>query len=130
MARVGIYIGDKEIIRRYVGDKIVWRKSYYTQVYSGRYIVLINDRNGLEKEFKIYGDGFKQLVGNMGEGKIELNDNTALFKSLKCEFINGRYDDAEHYSAIITFLNQQDKDLFVKSDYHHTNIKIFKKVYK
>lgn len=130
MTRNAIYVGGKEIIRRYVGNKIVWRKSYYTLVLSGMYIVLINNRNGLEKEFKIYGDGLHRLVGNMGEGKIELNGNTALFESLKCDLINGRYDDAEHQRAIITFLNQQDTDLFVNSSYDSIDIKIFKKVYK
>ena len=29
MEREGIYVGDKEIVRRYVGDKLVWRKAYY-----------------------------------------------------------------------------------------------------
>ena len=130
MARVGIYVGGKEIIRRYVGDKIVWRKAYYTQVYSGLYGVEINERQGLEKEFKIYGDGFHGLVGHLGEGGIELNGKIALFNSLDCEHVSGGYRDVEHQKAIITFLNQNDKNLFLNGHIYSANIKIFKKAYK
>ena len=130
MARVGIYVGGKEIIRRYVGDKIVWRKAYYTQVYSGLYTITINERQGLEKEFQIYGDGFHQLVGSLGEGKIELNGNIAQFTSLNCEFVSGSYYSVEHQKAIITFLTQNDKNIFQTNRINDANIKIFKKVYK
>lgn len=32
MARVGIYVGGKEIVRRYVGDKLVWQKWKWRQI--------------------------------------------------------------------------------------------------
>lgn len=130
MAREGIYVGGKEIVRRYVGDKLVWRKIYYEQVYSGTYVVTIDERPGLEKEFKIYGDGLHRLVGNLGEGKIELNGSIASFKSLNCEFVSGSYYALEHQKAIITFLTQNDKNIIQTNRVNDANIKIFKKVYK
>ena len=32
MTRVGIYVGGKEIVRRYVGDKLVWQKWKWRQI--------------------------------------------------------------------------------------------------
>lgn len=32
MSRVGIYVGGKEIVRRYVGDKLVWQKWKWRQI--------------------------------------------------------------------------------------------------
>lgn len=32
MARVGIYVDGKEIVRRYVGDKLVWQKWKWRQI--------------------------------------------------------------------------------------------------
>lgn len=130
MARNGIYIGNKEIVRRYVGDKLVWRKSYYTKVFSGIYTVETLDKYGLKIEARVHGANWASYTGIIEEGKIELDDNLVFFSKLEADVYTDSYNYKTYNRLIITFLNQTDKNKIPFKFRPNADIKIFKKVYK
>ena len=133
MARNAIYVGGKEIIRRYVGNKIVWRKFYYKQIFSGNYFVHMRGTEGLDLVLDIYSNHSQELVGNFGEGKVEFNGGVVSFSRLNGRFINDSNIRNNRQVVTITFFNSYDKDTF-RSYYSQTtineNIKVFIKAYK
>lgn len=130
MARNAIYVGGKEIIRRYVGNKIVWRKSYYAQEFSGRYYVKTQDHSGLKMEFRVYGASYASYIKTIGDGRLELEGNIAFFSKLEADIYTNSYNNETYNRLIITFLNQSDKNKFLWKIFSSADIKIFKKAYK
>lgn len=128
MARNGIYVGGKEIIRRYVGDKVVWRKSYYAQVFSHRGEIEIQDKYGLTIELQVYAYGTTVYNGTIDDGRIEVDGNIAYFRRLEADLYTNSYNNRTYNRMVITFLNQSDKNKFLWKKF--TNVKIFKKAYK
>lgn len=128
MAREGIYVGGKEIVRRYVGDKIVWRKSYYAQVFASRGDIEIPFQDGLKIEFRRYGYSSSVYNGTIDDGRLELDGNIAYFSRLEADLYTNSYNNQTYNRMIITFLNENDKNKFIGKRF--TNIKIFKKAYK
>ena len=130
MARQGIYVGGKEIIRRYVGDKIVWRKSYYAQVFASRGDVDTQEKNELKVEFQYHyiGASASPFNGTIEEGRIELDNYTAYFSRLEADVYTNSYNNRTYNRIVVTFLNQSDKNKFLWKIFN--NIKIFKKAYK
>ena len=112
MERNAIYVGGKEIIRRYVGNKIVWRKFYYKQIFSGNYFVHFREREGVDLVLEIYSNNSQELVGNFGEGKIEFNEYVVSFSRLNGRFINDSSTQSNRQIVTITFFNRNDKDIF------------------
>lgn len=128
MARNGIYVGGKEIIRRYVGDKIVWRKSYYAQVFSHRAEIEIQDKYGLAIELQIYRYDTRYYNGTIDDGRLEVDGKIAYFRRLEADLYTNSYNNRTYNRIVITFFNQSDKEKFLWQTF--TNIKIFKKAYK
>lgn len=129
MAREGIYVSGKEIIRRYVGDKIVWRKSYYQNAFGRFGNVLVRNSDGLSLNFFVSkGDLNTGYSGFIRNGKIKLNDIEANFLTVQ----DGVYDDnlSGQYSSIkVTFLNQYDKNRFEQKLYTNVSFSIKSKAY-
>lgn len=131
MAREGIYIGGKEIVRRYIGDKIVWRKSYYTKEYSDRGNVNIRDDSGLKIEFQFQtGRAYSGFTGTLEEGRVELEGRMALFSKLEADIYTNSYNNETYNRLIFTFVNESDKKKFLGFSFSNQEIRIFKKVYK
>ena len=128
MAREGIYVGGKEIVRRYVGDKIVWRKSYYAQAFSNSGSIEIRDKDGLTIELQIYAYGTHVYNGTIDDGRLEVDGKIAYFRRLEADIYTNSYNNRTYNRMVITFLNQSDKNQFLWKTF--TNIKIFKKEYK
>lgn len=72
MVRKGIYVNGKEIVARYVGDKLVWRKSVDTQIaYITSYHILHNAHSLLS----IVSGYFEQLrQAEFYNVKLVIND--------------------------------------------------------
>lgn len=132
MARNGIYVGGKEIIRRYVGDKIVWRKSYYAQAFASRGDVDTKEINELKAEFQYYymGGSGSPFTGTIEDGRVELNNYTAYFSRLEADISTNSYNNRTYNRIVITFLNKSDKEKFSWRQLVNANLKIFKKAYK
>ena len=128
MAREGIYVGGKEIVRRYVGDKIVWRKSYYAQAFASSGAVEIPFQDGLKIEFRRYGYSSSVYNGTIDDGRLELDGNIAYFSRLEADLYTNSYNNETYNRMIITFFNENDKNKFMGKRFN--NIKIFKKAYK
>lgn len=130
MAREGIYVGGKEIVRRYVGDKIVWRKSYYAQVFASRGDVNIQDISGLKIEFQFHFQGYSGFTGNLEEGRVELDGRTALFSKLEADIYTNTYNNRTYNRLVFTFANESDKNKFLWKEFINKELRIFKKAYK
>lgn len=130
MARNGIYVDGKEIIRRYVGNKIVWRKSYYTEAYSGRGDVHTEDGSGLKIEFQFYSHAYSTFTGTLGEGRVELEGRIALFSKLEAAIYTNSYNNRTYNRMIFTFVNESDKKKFLGYSFSNQELRIFKKAYK
>lgn len=128
MARQGIYVGGKEIIRRYVGDKIVWRKAYYAQVFAHRGSIETEDTTVSKIEIQIYSYGSTVYTGTIDDGRLEIDGNIAYFSRLEADLYTNSYNNRTYNRIVVTFLNQSDKNKFLWK--RLTNIKIFKKAYK
>ena len=129
MAREGIYVGGKEIIRRYVGDKIVWRKSYYAQVFAHRGSIETQetyDESQIVIKIYSYSSGFYK--GTIDDGRLEIDGNIAYFSRLEADLYTDSYNNRTYNRIYVTFPNQSDKNKFLWKKL--TNIKIFKKAYK
>lgn len=132
MAREGIYVGGKEIIRRYVGDKIVWRKSYYIKEYSEIGNVEVQNNVGLkiELQFRRVGYGYGGYTGTLAEGRVELEGRTALFSKLEADIYTNSYNNRTYNRLIFTFVNESDKNKFLGYSFSNQELRIFKKAYK
>lgn len=128
MAREGIYVGGKEIVRRYVGDKIVWRKAYYAQVFAHRGNMETNETTsgGIVIQIYSYSSGFYN--GTIDDGRLEIDGNIAYFSRLEADLYTDSYNNRTYNRIYVTFPNQSDKNKFLWKKL--TNIKIFKKEYK
>lgn len=129
MAREGIYVGGKEIVRRYVGDKIVWRKAYYQNAFGRFGNVLVRNSDGLSLNFFVsQGDLNTGYSGFIRNGRIKLNDIEVEFSTVQ----NGEYDRnlSGQYSSIkVTFFNQYDKNRFEQKLYTNVSFSIKSKEY-
>lgn len=130
MAREGIYVGGKEIVRRYVGDKIVWRKSYYVKRHSKVSDISVEDQSGLRIEFQVSGYGYSGFTGTLEEGRVELEGRTALFSKLEGDIFTNSYNNHTYNRLIFTFVNESDKKKFLGLSFINKEIRIFKKEYK
>ena len=131
MAREGIYVGGKEIIRRYVGDKIVWRKAYYTKEYSDRGNVNIQNYAGLKIEFQFRtGSAYSGFTGTLGEGRVELEGRNVFFSKLEADIYTDSYNYRTYNRLIFTFVNESDKKKFLGYSFSNQELRIFKKAYK
>lgn len=128
MAREGIYVGGKEIVRRYVGDKIVWRKSYYAQVFSRGGDIETNETSGGGIVIQIYSYWSNFYKGTIDDGRLEIDGNIAYFSRLEADLYTDSYNNRTYNRIFVTFPNQSDKNKFLWKKL--TNIKIFKKEYK
>ena len=129
MAREGIYVAGKEIIRRYVGNKLVWRKAYYQYAFGRSGDVIVRNSDGLSLNFFVaQGDLNTGYAGFIREGKIKLNNIEANFSTVK----NGEYDrdlDGKYSSIKVTFFNQYDKSRFQQTTYRNASFSIKSKAY-
>lgn len=132
MAREGIYVGGKEIVRRYVGDKIVWRKAYYAQAFASRGDVDTQEKDGLKVEFQYHykGGSGSPFNGTIEDGRVELNNYTAYFSRLEADIYTNSYNNRTYNRIVITFLNKSDREKFLWKQLTDANLKIFKKAYK
>lgn len=130
MAREGIYVGGKEIVRRYVGDKIVWRKAYYVKHYSKVSDVSVQDQSGLRIELQVGGYDYSGFTGTLEEGRVELEGRIALFSKLEGDIYTNSYNNKTYNRLIFTFVNESDKSKFLGFYFRNQEIRIFKKVYK
>lgn len=128
MAREGIYVGGKEIIRRYVGDKIVWKKAYYEQVFARRVDIETNETTSGGIVIKIYSYSSGFYNGTIDDGRLEIDGNIAYFSRLKADLYTDSYNNRTYNRIYVDFPNQSDKNKFLWKKL--TNIKIFKKAYK
>lgn len=130
MAREGIYVGGKEIVRRYVGDKLVWRKAYYQYAFARQGDVIVRNSDSLSLNFFVAGgDGNTGYAGFIREGKIKLNDIEVSFSTVQSGVYDGNLSGS--YSSIkVTFFNQYDKSRFEQKTYGNAKFTITSKVYK
>lgn len=130
MAREGIYVGGKEIVRRYVGDKIVWRKAYYAQAFAGRGDVNIEDISGLKIEFQFHYQEYSGFTRDLEEGRVELDGRTALFSKLEADIYTNSYNNRTYNRLVFTFANESDKNKFLWKEFINKELRIFNKAYK
>lgn len=129
MEREGIYVGDKEIVRRYVGDKLVWRKAYYQNAFERFGEVIVRNSDGLSLNFFVFGGDLNTgFAGFIRNGKVELNNIEVNFSTVQI----GDYDNNLQgtYSSIkVTFFNQYDKSRFEQKTYRNVNFSLKSKAY-
>ena len=115
MARVGIYVGDKEIIRRYVGDKLVWEKFKVLATNSFGHWYQGSDNTASQSILNNESRGYdNQILGYVTAIKVGRNilypDSVAIYVSRSSS--SSSYLDAYRYEKI-TFKNEYDKNLFM-----------------
>lgn len=129
MEREGIYVGGKEIIRRYVGDKIVWRKSYYQNAFGRFGDVIVRNSDGLSLNFYVSGGDLNTgFSGFIREGKVKLNDIEVNFSTVQIGE-DDRNLSGSYSSIKITFFNQYDKSRFEQTTYRSVSFSIKSKAY-
>ena len=115
MTREGIYVNGNEIVRRYVGDKLVWEKfkvlatNSFGHWYKGydntaSQSILNNESRGYDNEILRYVTAIK--VGR----NIFYPDSVVIYVSRSSS--SSSYLDAYQYEKI-TFKNEYDKNLFM-----------------
>lgn len=128
--REGIYIGGHEIVRRYVGDKIIWRKGFYSARFIRSAEIIVRDSDGLSLIFSVAQSfGNQAFTGFFSNGKIKLNNTEVLFSKIQ----GGVYDNSirGNFNHIkVTFFSQDDKNKFAKQNYSAADITIFEKLYR
>ena len=113
MARKGIYVNGKEIVARYVGKKLVWRKEKWVEV---GHFERFNDweRQGDD----ILVRGFKVTKSSRGEQQqpdFNYNATRAIVNGKQYEIIRAHmqvqhlYNDW-HFAFYIIFKNRRDRD--------------------
>ncbi len=113
MAREGIYVGGKEIVRRYVGDKLVWGKfELLVTNYFGNWstegsniasqIIRRNETRGYDESTLRYVSVIK--VG----GKIFYPNSVTIINSYDSRYAT--YNDSHEK---IVFKNEYDRNLFI-----------------
>lgn len=113
MGRVGIYIGNQEVVERYVGDKKVWEKEKWVEV--GHF-----DRfNDWERQGDILlVRGFKVPKSRRGEQQqpdFEYNATRVIVNGKQYDITRARMQVQDfytdwHYAFYITFKNRSDRD--------------------
>ena len=128
--REGIYVGGHEIVRRYVGDKIVWQKKVYNAILERYSVILVSQSDGLSLIFSvcqsIISENFPRYLSN---GKIKLDDTEALFSSMQGGVTDNRIA-GNFYHLKVTFLSETDKNKFERGRYPGSKITIFEKTYR
>ncbi len=114
MARVGIYVGGKEIVRRYVGDKLVWEKFTLLitnnfgnwsklEVNSVRQIILPNESRSYEDR------DLKWVTTIKIGGKIIYPQKVTIETDFSS---NNIYSATSNLFEKIVFKNEYDRNLF------------------
>lgn len=98
MARKGIYVNGKEIVARYFGDKLVWRKEKWIEVASF----------GDIEEWQTYGDIILRRVSNVRH--IEKPDPFIDYGATKAK-INGKMYDIQGAQSISEQVDYGDGEL-------------------
>ena len=128
--REGIYVGGHEIVRRYVGDKIVWQKKIYNAILERYSVILVSQSDRLSLIFSvsqsIISENFPRHLSN---GKIKLDDTEALFSYMQGGVTDNRFA-GNFYHIKVTFLSETDKNKFETGRYPSSKITIFEKTYR
>lgn len=111
MTRECIYVGDNEIIARYVGTKLVWElKTVKVAHFENFDDWVIDGETNLRRSFnvqKAFGDT-QQPDLNYNAFKAKVNGK---FYDIKgAEFVVKDWYSVWYYSFIITFKNKSDRD--------------------
>lgn len=113
MTRSGIYVNGKEIVARYVGDKLVWKKDKWVEV---GHFDRFNDWERLGDD--VLARGFKVTKSSRGEKQQpDFNYNATRV------IVNGKQYDITravmqvqdlysewHFAFYITFKNRSERD--------------------
>ena len=132
MAREGIYVNGKEIIARYVGDKLVWQKS------REKLLTTINYKNSWSRSYDLYNSYSVEMVEYL---ETSVTDNLD-FDITRIEIDNHSLPALKYYILIkpslfgrqkrvisrITFKSRAEMDYFIRYTTYITKgeIKIYK----
>ena len=133
MAREGIYIGNKEIIQRYVGTSLVWEK---VKIQFNEITNFSSNRFGSFENFAptiIYMDLGTSASWPIGiapniqdSNVIKLRNADLIFEvSVRIDrqtigYYSGR--NQYNYKIIVTFRNEEDQQAFLRNKYNETYI--------
>lgn len=113
MTRIGIYVNGKEIVARYVGDKLVWRKNKWVLV---KYFSL--GPNNYENDYSTYTTVTAKTSQYMGGYPPELSPSErypTISQSLpgeykiKFPFIDSQHPELEFILDSVTISNRQNR---------------------
>lgn len=117
--REGIYVGDKDIVERYVGDKLVWSKWVYVGYYQN--LGTPFDSNGYLVFDSINSNGFNDKYREKSRVKdvkvwIQHRNNTITTVYAKYAQLYDRYTGQDNYhrgkSLYISFKDDYQKQVF------------------
>ena len=113
MARAGIYVNGKEIVARYVGNQLVWRKDKWVEV---GHFDRFNDWESLGDD--VLARGFKVTKSSRGEQQqpdFNYNATRAIVNGKQYDItravmqVQDLYSEW-HFAFYITFKNRSERD--------------------
>ena len=118
MAREGIYIGGREIIERYVGDKLVWQKWKWRAVHTTTFSGTPTSGNNLTVTFETrlprLASSSQAYTRNVGYGAVTIDGITVPFSSVRGSKIeSGHTGGVVNYIAV-TLFNETDKNKLLR----------------
>lgn len=134
MARAGIYVNGKEVVARYIGDKLVWKKEKWIKIvefittrssnYIGReinYTVIVPKTKVKEWGETFRGDDCQVVITTRHSGKVIIEN---VF--VTTNFRGYEYSADIEGRVILRFKNDNDMDKFSRA-YDPINYEIFRK---
>lgn len=110
MAREGIYIGNDEVVARYIGNNLIWEIPLIQVGHFENFNDWVSGGETLTRSFtvrKSYGES-RQPDYNYHASKAKINGK--FYDIKKAEMVVQDFYSAWHYAFIITFKNISDRD--------------------
>ena len=110
MAREGIYIGNDEVVARYIGNKLIWEIPLIEVGHFENFNDWVSGGETLTRSFTIrknYGES-RQPDYNYNASKAKINGK--FYDIKKAEMVVQDFYSVWNYAFIITFKNISDRD--------------------
>ena len=129
MAREGIYIGGREIVERYVGDKLVWKKWKYLNSFKTNIgATFYNDKKqGFLPFVPVRSTNYRFNAGDRGKILVKyLNHRGSGSVIVKKVYGYGdAYDSNSTTNLVIEFHTEQDAKEFNNAITNNTTLEIY-----
>ena len=112
--REGIYVGGHEIVKRYVGNRLVWEKSMFVKQIDVSEEISISGGGELTVSLIVERNEYRN-TGRWGNGKLIIAGQTILIKSATAEIYTDSWNSRSYYKVTLEFYNSADKNNFLSN---------------